>query len=452
MSRRIKIGREVESLRHRGPVLLIVSLLIVVLFFVIGYIVLPSPPDTFVVSTGGQGGAYAVFGERYRKILARESVRVQVLSSSGSVENLRRLSDNTVQVDAGFVQEGTGSSAEARNLVSLGAICYSPLWIFYRGSEILDDPSKLKGRRIAIGPEGSGVRKLAQEVLRAGHAVDPPTELLDLQSSAANKALLQGAVDAVMITGTEDNSLVRELLYTPSIKLMSFRQAEAYARLFPALSHVVLPAGILDLSQKFPSEDVHLLAVTTSLIVRKDLHPALIYLMLDALVEAHGAAGWVNRRGEFPSLKELDFPLSKYAERFYKSGRPFLLDYLPFRYAALVDRLVVVLVPLAFLFAPVLYVVSSLYAWRNRRKVYRWYWELKDIEREMAPTGPEQTEMLKQRLDRIEASINKIRVPLGYIPNVYRLKEHVDLIRGRLARLSSAISPQPTSGKGPGKE
>ena len=148
------------------------------------------------------------------------------------------------------------------------------------------------------------MRKFAINLLKLNNSAAPPTVLLDLSSAAANKALLAGTVDAVMILGAEDNAFVKELLHTPNVKLMSFRQAEAYTRLIPALSHVVLPQGILDVSKKTPSQDIHLLAVTTSLIVRKDLHPALVYLLLDAAVEIHSNAGWVNKREEFPSLND----------------------------------------------------------------------------------------------------------------------------------------------------
>ena len=438
-------GRIISAISNRGLLVIVVSVLLVALISIaIAYrFVLPTPPDTLIMTTGFEGGAYATFGERYQKILGREKIHLELLPSSGSVENLRRLNDKSSQVDAGFVQDGTSSPSEAKNLVSLGAICYSPLWVFYRSEETFDDLSKLRGKRIAIGPEGSGVRKFAAGLLRASNAADPPTLLLDLSSAAANKALLEGKVDAVMIFSTEDNNLVRELLYAPEIKLMNFRQAEAYTRLFPALSHVILPAGILNLSQKRPPQDIHLLASTTNLIVRKSLHPALIYLLLDAAAEIHGNAGWVNKRGEFPSPKEVDFPSSNYAERFYKSGRPFLLDYLPFWAATFVDRTILILVPAAVVLFPLIRSIPWLYSWRNRRKFYRWYGELKNLESEVVE-NPDSEKMpeYQGRLDQIETSINKIRVPLAFFGEVYKLKEHVDLVRGKLTRASHPSTEQ----------
>jgi TRAP-type uncharacterized transport system substrate-binding protein len=397
------------------------------------------------MSTGYERGTYAKFGERYKEILAREKVRLDLLRSSGSVENLKRLGDPHSRVEAGFVQDGTTSPSETKDLVSLGVICYSPLWVFYSGGETLEDLSALKGKKVAIGPEGSGARRLSLDLLKASGAADPSTVLLDIPSGGAQKALLEGTADAVMIIGTEDNSLVRDLLYAPNIKLLSLKRAEAYTRLFPALSHIVLPEGILNLAGKIPPQDIHLVATTTSLVVRRSLHPALHYLLLDAAVEIHSSAGWLNKRGEFPSPREVDFPSSSYAERFYKKGRPFLLDYLPFWMAVLVDRLVIFLVPLAFMLIPLFRGVPWLYAWRSRRKFYRWYEELRNLETEAAKgSAAERMVEHQDRLDRIESAINRLRVPLILFGEVNRLKEHVDAVREKLAR----FKPNPEE-KGP---
>jgi TRAP-type uncharacterized transport system substrate-binding protein len=427
----------ISSISDHGLLVILVSILLAALISIIIAYHFKSP-DNLTMTTGFENGSYAIFGERYRQILEREKITLELLPSSGSIENLKRLNDKSYRVDAGFVQDGMSLPAEANNLVSLGAIGYSPLWVFYRGQETFNYLFELKGKRIAIGPEGSGVRKFAIDLLKLNNSAAPPTILLDLSSDAANKALLEGTVDAVMIIGAEDNALVKELLYAPKVKLMSFRQAEAYTRLIPALSHVVLPQGILDVSRKMPSQDVHLLAVTTSLIVRKDLHPALIYLLLDAAVEIHSDAGWVNKKGEFPTPKELSFPSSNYAERFYKSGRPFLLDYLPFGIAAFVDRTILFMFPVALILIPLIRSIPWVYSWRHRRKFYHWYRELKNLELEVMESPKlEDISGYYEKIDRIEASINRIPVPLAFFEEVYKLQEHVDLVRGKLVRLSN---------------
>ncbi len=438
MSPKPKTGRRiVASLYSRRFLIIFFSVLAIAAVSILAAYLL-TPPDTLTMTTGYERGTYANFGERYKAILAREKVRVKILRSSGSVENLKFLGDPHLRVDAGFVQDGTSSPSERKDLVSLGAICYSPLWVFYRGQETFDDLIALKGKKIALGPEGSGARKLSLDLLKASGAADPSTILLDFPGAGANKGLQEGLVDAVMIIGTEDNSLVRELLYAPGAKLLNFRRAEAYTRLFPALSHIVLPEGILNLPEKNPPKDIHLVATTTSLVVRQSLPLALQYLLLDAAVEIHSNPGWLNKRGEFPSPREVDFPSSHYAERFYKKGRPFLLDYLPFWFAVLVDRLIIFAVPLAFVLIPLLRGIPWLYARRSRRKFYRWYEELKGLEVEAEKnSGPESMMEHQRRLDRIEAAINRLKVPLVLFGEVNRLKEHVDAVRGKLERLRS---------------
>lgn len=436
--KKTKIERRIiSSISNRGLLVILASLLFVTLISItLAYYF--TPPDNLTMTTGFESGAYASFGERYRQILAREKIHLKLLPSSGSVENLKRLDDKSFHVDAGFVQDGTSSPSEAKNLVSLGAIGYAPLWVFYRSEDTFNDLSELKGKRIAIGPEGSGVRKFAIDLLKLSNSAAPPTTLLDLSSTVANKALLAGTIDAVMIFGAEDNILVKELLYAHHVKLMNFRQAEAYTRLVPALSHVVLPQGILDVSKRMPGQEVHLLAATTSLIVRKDLHPALIYLLLDAAVEIHNNAGWVNKKGEFPSLREVSFPSSHYAERFYKSGRPFLLDYLPFGLAAFIDRTMFIIIPAAIILIPLIRSIPWLYSWRQRRKLFHFYRELKNLELEMMGSiEPEDILAYHEKINWIEESINSLSVPLAFFNEVYRLKEHVDLVRGKLIRLSN---------------
>ena len=243
--------RIISSISNSGLLIILALILLVSLMSIIIARQFASP-DRLIMTTGFERGAYTILGERYQQILAREKVQLKLLPSSGSIENLKRLKDKISRVDAGFVQDGTSSLSEAENLVSLGAIGYAPLWVFYRGQETFSYLSELRGKRVAIGPEGSGVRKFAIDLLKLSNSAAPPTMLLDLSSAASNKALLEGTIDAVMIFGTEDNDLVKELLYAPNVKLMNFMQAEAYTRLIPALSHVVLPQGILDFSKKMP--------------------------------------------------------------------------------------------------------------------------------------------------------------------------------------------------------
>jgi hypothetical protein len=243
-------------------------------------------------------------------------------------------------------------------------------------------------------------------------------------------------VDAVLTFGSTDSALVRELITAPGIKLMSMSQAEAYTRLFPHLSHVVLPKGILGLSKRFPASDIHLLAPTTNLLVQKNLHPALAYLLLKAAVEIHGGAGWVHRAGEFPSMKTQDFPISEQAQRFYRSGGSWLHGYLPFWAATFVERMLLVLISIGLVLVPLIGILPWLYTWRNRSKYYRWYRELRELEEELKEhQRPERVEDYHTRLDRIEEGVSRIHVSVAFYDEVFILKEHIEMVRQKLIRL-----------------
>ena len=438
--------------RSWSPAFILSLSISLVTLLLIYQFVRPIPPDTLIMTTGMEGGSFVVFAERYRQVLARDGIQVELLPSSGVVENLRLLSDESQKIDASFVQGAIGKNEIGTNLVSLGSLTYTPLWVFYRGDEILDDLSQLKGRRIAIGPKGSGIQKLAINLLKAVNASGSPTVLYEYSYTAAQEAIMTGRVDAVMAFGSADSQMVTKLLHADGIKLMNFSQAEAYTRLFPALSHVILPRGVLNLSKRFPPSDIHLLSPTANLIVRKSLHPALVYLLLKAALEIHGGAGWVHKAGEFPSLNKQDYPVSEQAQRFYKSGGSFLYQYLPFWAATFIDRMILVLIPLGILLFPVIGIMPRIYTWRNRSKYYRWYRELSSIEKELLEQPqPGMIEKFQANLDRIEKAVSDIRVSVGFYDQVFTLKEHIQMVRQKLLNLtreSPLRSDDP--GKGPG--
>jgi TRAP transporter TAXI family solute receptor len=415
-------------------VTILVILLVVIFLSWMGYRFLqPFPPKTLVLATGMEGGSYGAFGELYRQVLARYGIHVVLRPTSGAVENMRLLGDKRQAVQAGFVQGTVGAIDEGSNLVSLGGMAYTPLWIFYGGKDTYDDLTQLKGKRIAIGPEGSGVRKYALQLLKAAGVTGPPAEFRNLSYAEANRALLDGRVDAIMIFGAPDSLLVSELLHAKDIKLMSMSQAEAYSRLFPGLSHVVLPRGIIDPGRRDPPADIHLLSPTTNLIVRKDLHPALVYLLLKASVEIHGGATWVSKAGEFPNLTKQDDPISEQAQRFYRSGGSWLYAYLPFWAATFVDRLTLILISLGMIIVPLIGIAPWVYSWRNRSRYYPMYRELRKLEREILenrPTG--NIAAYVARLDRMEDAVSRIRTSVAFYDELYILKEHIRTVRGKL--------------------
>jgi len=410
--------------------------------FVVAYqFVEPAPPKKIVIATGGESGAYYQFAQRYATILARNGVTLEVKASAGSLDNLARLQSNEAQV--GFVQGGVvppkddPDAEDESGLLSLGSMFYEPVWVFYRGDKVLTRLTELHGKRIAIGQEGSGVRQLAKQLLDANE-IPADDHLVPLAGLSAAEELQQGRIDAAFIIAAETAPVVQVLIRSPGVKLMSFAQDRAYQRRFPFLTKLTFPRGVVDLVRDFPPDDIKVLAPTANLIIRDDLHPALRTLLLQAASEVHGKSGFFQDAGEFPSYKDQMLPLSPEAARYFKSGAPFLQRYLPFWLAVLVDRLIVLLVPIFALLIPLLKVAPAIYTWRVRRKVFRCYGELKFLEDDLNHHFEvAKLDDYRARLDALDEEASQLHVPLGFTDLVYTLREHVNLVRQILAKKES---------------
>jgi len=418
------------------------TLLIVIGAFVVaGRYLQPAPPTSIVMTAGTEGSTFRNNAEKYRKILARNGITLEILPSLGSVENLRRLSDPKARVDVGFVQGGLPTELRSDDLVSLGSVFYEPLFVLYRNRVAIDRLSKLAGRRLAVGLEGSGGHALALALLKQ-NGIEPggPTSLLPLAGDEALQAMLEHRADAVFLAGdSAQPDVIRRLLHTPGVHLFDFVQADAYVRRLRFLSRIDLPMGAFDLGQNLPDRPITLVAPTVELVARANLHPALSDLLIEAAQEVHGHGSLLQRAGEFPSPVEHDFPISDDAARYYKSGKSAAYRHLPFWVASLVQRMLVLLVPIVVLLVPAVRLVPTLYRWRIRTRIYRRYGQLMALERESQQLhDPEQARKILERVDVIERAVIDLKLPASFADEAYVLRQHIDFVR---ARLSSVAGP-----------
>jgi TRAP-type uncharacterized transport system substrate-binding protein len=404
----------------------------------------PAPPDTLTISSGPQYSRFWRDALQYKEILARNGVTLRVLTSSGTLENLKRLADPNSHVDLGFVQSGLTSVAsdvphdpQHSGLASLGSVSNWPIFVFYRGSG-LTRLSEFKGKRITIGREGSGTRQIVLLLLKDnGIEWTSDAQLLPLEGEVAVNALLDGKADAAfLVSDSARPFIMQKLIRTPGIQLFSFTQAKAYVRTFPFLSQFEVPMGVFDLADNLPPQPTATIETTVELIARNSLHPALSDLIIEAAGEVHGGASPLQDAGEFPAPVAHDFPLSPDAARYYKSGKSFVYRTLPFWLASLVDRLLVVVVPVIVILIPALRFVPPLYAWRVKSRFHRRYGELMALERSMLDDPSEQNHAeFTTKLNDIETELNKLKMPLAYADSFYALREHISYVRSQIAAL-----------------
>ncbi|WP_348699503.1 TAXI family TRAP transporter solute-binding subunit [Duganella fentianensis] len=413
------------------------------------WLVDPAPPRTVRLATGQDNSAYAEFGKKYAAALAAHGVKVTLVPSAGSGENLRLLKEG--QADIAFMQSGTTNEelAEQEGLSSLGSLFVEPLWLFLR--ERKDQPpvtrlSQLKGMRINFGPEGAGAPRLFRQVLELNGIEKHQVRRYSLANTPATVELLAGRIDGLVFTSAPEAPLIQMLLQTPGIRLFNFHQAEAYGRKLPFLTHVMLPRGIVDLGRDLPASNYDLIAPTATLVARENLHPALVDLFVQAAAGIHGGSGWFAQQGQFPSAKYSEIPVHAEAAKFYKSGPPLLQRYMTFWLANFFDRMWVVVVALGALILPLSKVVPPLYVWRIRSRVYRWYGQLRAVEQAVEAATPADRLQVYgaqlQRLNEIEELVNQVSIPLSFADGLYGLRSHIQFVRKRIEFLQSEAGEQ----------
>ncbi len=401
-----------------------------------------APPKVIHMISGPEGSTYRRQAERYKKNIEKQGIRVELMPSRGSLDNLTMLLDPSVKADVAFVQGGLTRGLDISRLVSLGTVFVQPLMVYYRGDQTVDALSQLGGKRLAVGPQGSGTNALARKLLDTNEIDEKSATLIEIGGEEAGKALTAGEVDAAFLAGDSVTpKLQRRLREVPGIKLMSFRQAEAYRRRLPYLVKLTYPEGAGDFAKNIPPQDTQLIGPSVELVARDDLHPALSDLLIKAAQEIHGGPGMYRQAGEYPAPHEREFTISEDATRYYKSGSLFFYRYFPFWLASLADRLVVLLVPLLVLLVPATKSIPILYRWRVRSRIYRWYGALMAIEREMlANPGPEAQAGLRARFREIEDGVAQIKMPPTYADQLYVLRTHVAMVGRRLEeREGSAV-------------
>ena len=439
---------KLNALFARGLIAYVSALLLIVLTvgLAVFLFINSAVPNTITIVSGPDGSMFGTISEKYKKILARQGIKLRVIPSDGSRDNLKKLADPKIKVDVGFVQGGEANDFDISNLVSLGSISYQPLMIFYRG-----EPKKLlsdfKGKRLDIGQKGSGTHALALDLLKV-NGIEPGDGaiLVNTVSGDFVKALTENRVDAIFLMSDSTSiEMMRTLLHTPGVHLFNFTQADGYTRRITYLSKLDVPRGMFDFGRDIPSEDMHLIGPTVELVARDNLHPALIDLLLETAREVHSPAGIFKKSGEFPVPLEREFSISPEASRYYASGKSYLYRTFPFWLASLINRSIAAILPIAILMIPGLKIIPGIYRWRMRSRVYRWYRALFALERDTFNPSMDarKREELLKRLDHIERAVNKIIVPASFGDLLYALRGHISFVRDRLLS-GKSVSPQDT--------
>ena len=421
-----------QFLRFYGAPIAIVLLGLLVAFLFMA----PAPPKKVVIAGGAAGGAYAATAESYAHALREQGVEVDVLNTAGSVDNLAKIKNK--QADIGIIQTGLAADFGSDGVRSLGAVFYEPLWVFHRATAPMEDLQDIAGRRVAIGPEGSGVRALATLLLTEAGVTPDKYTASPLAGQEAAAALKAGEIDAALVVSGPTTDWIADLIADRNIALLSMREAHALARRHPYLDEVTLYRGVVDLAAILPKDDVTLIAPAAQIAVREDLHPAIQSLLIEAAFREHAGGSLLSDPGRFPTSELSDIAISDEAERYYKNGPSFLRRIFPYSVANFLERAWVLAIPLITLLIPLIRAAPPLYRWRIRRKIYVWYNDLRELEAagRAAETAEERTEV-RAKLADLQAETGNVEVPVSYTDDLYRLRAHIRFVAELVDKLSA---------------
>ncbi len=419
--------------KKRYFVWLLFSVVAILAFLATAKFLKPAPPKSFSIATGRSDGAYYHFAKEYQKLLKKEGISLKIVTTAGSIEALKLLDKG--KVDVAFIQGGTaGKYINHTNLSSLASIFYEPLWVFYlRKLQNINYLYDLKGKTISIGEIGSGTKALSELLLKENDITKNNTNIKYLSSKESIKELQKGKLDALFMVVSPTSENIKKLLSNKNIKLFSFKRALAYKQKFLFLTDLTLGEGIIDLKKNIPSNNKVLLATTCTLVQNNNFNPELMKLLLKIAKKIHSKKTLFAPEGFFPNAKFTQIPINEDAKIYLLKGDSFLEKIFPFRVAVTINRLIIFLIPLITLLLPFFKGILPIYRWRIRYKIYRWYGQLNEIDKNIEFMDIESIETSIKSIKELQKEIKEqTNIPLSYMGEYYNLQLHIDLILKKL--------------------
>ena len=390
------------------------------------------PPNTVDIAAGPKGTYLYETAQKYAKEFEKAGVKVDVIETNGTLENIALVNHDTKHIEFGFIEGGAANVVDYPNLESLGSIVYAPVWVFYQSKlGKIQDINDLKGKRIAIGFPDQGIHTNATQILNAVGVTPKNSQFFYLGRQDALKALEANEIDAMFTSAPAEDPLIKKLFNSPGVEVLNWPDAEGISRNLRAFHVLKLPMGTIDLVTNKPARDMNLLATTFTVVAQKETHSALIYLMMGIMDDIHQPPSFLHAENDFPADRDVDFPLSSDAQNYYsKGGKPFLQKHLPYWAASFVGKLLLVLVPLLAIIYPISQAYPALTQWFYTRRVNRFYEKLVKIEKRL-DHGADR-EVTKYDLQVLRAEIDLMikleKIPSMYTNLLYDLRGHVSQV------------------------
>ncbi len=401
---------------------------IILIIYSLSFFIQPPVKKEITIATGSKDGNYYKTALLYKQLLEKQNIKVNILNTAGSVENIRLIKEH--KVDFAFTQSGIIEKKDYNNIYSLASLYYEPLWVFYKNEGFsIDYIIQLIGKKISIGTKNSGTEALSKLILNINSIDNTNSKIYNYNTSDATIKLLNGKLDALFIVGGAKSNNVINLLSNPNVNVLSIKRTYAYSSKYSFLNSIKLYEGTIDLFLNLPSEDKQLLTTTANLIASTTVNDELVRLLLKQAKIVHQHQGVFEKEFQFPNLTNLDSKIHPEAIRYIHNGDSWLENIFPFWIASNIDRLKLLIIPLLTLLIPLMKGIFPLYRFTIRSKIYKWYSKLNDIDIKLKDANKDTLKESITSLDNLKIEVQKhTNVPMSYMGEYYNLILHIDLI------------------------
>lgn len=407
----------------------------------------PIPPKKAYLATGQKGSSYHTLGEKFAAYFKQHGVELELVETPGLSQGLQDLNDDGSRVDASFLTAGAAEQGQYPEMVSLGSLKYSPVWLFYRGkAPKADHPlADLMQRRMAVGMQGTNTRLfLARMLALHGQTLPSAPNLFEIPHEEAAARFARGELDAVFIVDGIDSPTVQRLLKVPDRQIVDFELAPAYIKKMPFLEKVNVPRGAIDLAAVFPPRDLSLLASTVTLVVEKKTHPALQWLYLRAAEDiSRDRTEFFSKPDHFPEYVDRNVALSAVGEKYFAGGLPTVFKYLPNTLATLVIGTWGIVFAALVIGWPIFLRILSLRQYPANKHLYDYWQDLRDLEHDLALIDtPADAQLIMDQLDEMLQEVLETWLEDDLIHRYYGLRRTIQDVRAQAEqRLESLLNP-----------
>lgn len=412
------------------------------------YFARPFPPSTVRMAVGQKNSSLHILGTRYASYFKANGVDLILVNTAGAADNLDLLCKE--KVDVALSVGGINSDRNTGEIKTLGGVEYQPFWLFYRGDEYNEKNPEdfFKKKRLSINLPGSGTRHLSESILNL-YDIDIKNNpmLVEMASDKSAQAVIDGRLDGMFLNAGLESSAIQKLLKEESldIKIFNFSAADAYTKHLTYLRSLTLPFSALDVRRAIPSRQIQMVATTTTILVDKDLHPAIQQLFLTVSKKINASAVNVfDQPGGFPANTERDFPLSSVAERYYTKGPPALEGSVPYWVASLFDQVWFISLAVVAFVLPLLKFVPNyrgIYASVHAANCAE---EIDAINKRLNKSTDNQVPAdVIELLDAMERGVNASWIPSSHKSEFSKIQEAIHEIRERVSQQDAQDTKEP---------